>query len=954
MPIQEDKKGGGPDVAADVGESEGEFRAIFELSPVGMAQVSARTGRFIRVNRKYCERTGYLAEELATLTPADITYVDDRAGALEAHQSMLRGEISLDDREKRYVRKDGTIIWVHAIATLLRDAQGQPDRTITVIQDILQRKLVEQEREGNGKQFRQINMNIMNPIVLHAQDGTTVIDVTEQKRAEQTLLKSQQFTRSVLDNLFAFVGVVTPDGILIEANRAPLEAAGISASEVIGKNFWDCYWWSYSTEVQAQVQDWCRRVARGDVVRCDVQVRMAGDTRVWIDFQLAPLRDADGHITHLIPSGMDVSGRREAQDRLRSREERYRTLFESMDQGYCVVEMVFDECGQAVDYRFMEINPAFERHTKLVGAVGQTMRALVPDIETHWFNIYGQVAQTGVPIRFNDQSRAMESRWFDVYAFRIGEEGSYKVAILFSDVSVQKRAEQDLRESEERFRSFADSIPQLAWIADAGSEGMIGWFNKVWLDFTGTTQEQMKGLGWKSLNHPDHIERVVQKFVHHVKHSLDWEDTFPLRGKDGQYRWFLSRMKCIRDDAGDVVQIFGTNTDITRERELEGELRQAAADLSEAHRRKDEFLATLAHELRNPLAPIRNGLQLMKLSGDQHETVEQARAMMERQLSHMVRLVDDLMDASRISQGKLELRRQPISLNAVLNSAVESSGALIEQKRHQLIVKLPAQPLLVDADLTRLAQVFQNLLNNAAKYSEQGGQIHLTVDSQGSEGVVTIKDSGVGIATDQLPLIFEMFTQVDRSLNMSQGGLGIGLSLVKRLVDMHGGRVEARSGGLGQGSEFVVTLPLVDQAAQHGTPGVDQILAAPQASLKILVVDDNRDGADSLSELLDLMGNDTRTGYDGEEAVSIAGEYQPDVILLDIGLPKLNGYEACRLIRQQPWGKNIVLIAVTGWGQEKDRSRTQQAGFDHHLVKPVDPQELMQLLGGLDVTHDNR
>ncbi len=380
-------------------------------------------------------------------------------------------------------------------------------------------------------------------------------------------------------------------------------------------------------------------------------------------------------------------------------------------------------------------------------------------------------------------------------------------------------------------------------------------------------------------------------------------------------------------------------------------MRQLAAELSEADHRKNEFLATLAHELRNPLAPICNGLQLMKLAGGQHEAIDQARAMMERQLTHMVRLVDDLMDVSRISQGKLELRKKPILLTTALNSAIEASGAAIEQKRHQLIVQFPAQPLMVDADLTRLAQVFQNLLNNAAKYSESGGQIHLSVESQGTHATVTIKDAGVGIAADQLPHIFEMFTQVDRSLDMSQGGLGIGLSLVKQLVGMHGGTVEAKSGGPGHGSAFVVTLPLMDQTLERHVPGGDEKAAASPLPLKILVVDDNRDGADSLSEMLQLMGNDTRTGYDGEQAVAMAVDYRPDVILLDIGLPKLNGYEACRAIRQQAWSQGMVLIAVTGWGQDKDRSRTREAGFDHHMVKPLDPQELMKILDGLNLAH---
>jgi len=368
--------------------------------------------------------------------------------------------------------------------------------------------------------------------------------------------------------------------------------------------------------------------------------------------------------------------------------------------------------------------------------------------------------------------------------------------------------------------------------------------------------------------------------------------------------------------------------------------------LSEVDRRKDEFLATLAHELRNPLAPIRNGLQLMKLAGGQAATVERARSMMERQLTQMVRLVDDLMDVSRISRGKLELRKERVPLAAVLNSAVETSRPLIEQMGHELTVTLPKQPLMVDADMTRLAQVFLNLLNNAAKYGDRGGHIQLNVERQGSDVVVTVKDTGIGIAADQLPRVFEMFTQVDRSLEKSHGGLGIGLTLAKRLVEMHGGTVEARSEGPGKGSEFIVRLPVVVEASRPQESGHEEEQLA-RSSLRILIVDDNRDGADSLAMMLRIMGNDTRTAYDGQEGADMAGEYRPDVLLLDIGLPRLNGYEACRRIREQSWGKGIVLIAVTGWGQDDDRRRSHEAGFDHHMVKPVDPQALMKMLAGL-------
>jgi signal transduction histidine kinase len=378
-------------------------------------------------------------------------------------------------------------------------------------------------------------------------------------------------------------------------------------------------------------------------------------------------------------------------------------------------------------------------------------------------------------------------------------------------------------------------------------------------------------------------------------------------------------------------------------------LRKLTAELSEADRRKDEFLATLAHELRNPLAPIRTGLQLMRLSAAETTTVEQARAMMERQLTQLVRLVDDLMDVSRISGGKLELRKEQVQLAAVVHNAIETSRPVIEEMGHELTVTLPKQPVVIEADLVRLAQVFSNLLTNAAKYSERGGHIWLTAERLGSDVVVSVKDAGIGIAADQLPRLFTMFSQVDRSLERSQGGLGIGLTLVKRLVEMHGGGIEARSEGLGQGSEFIVRFPAVVETSEPRKANEEQAPAVVKSSLRILIVDDNRDSADSLSMLLRMMGNDTCTAYDGLEALDATAAFRPDVILLDIGLPKLNGYETCHRLRERPGGKELVIIAQTGWGQDEDRQRTREAGFDHHLVKPVDPNVLIKLLAGLHV-----
>ena len=505
------------------------------------------------------------------------------------------------------------------------------------------------------------------------------------------------------------------------------------------------------------------------------------------------------------------------------------------------------------------------------------------------------------------------------------------------DITDRRLAEEAVRQSEVQFRTLADSIPQLAWMARP--DGHIFWYNQRWYDFTGTAPEQMEGWDWQSVHDPAELPRVLEKFKSAIASGEPWEDTFPLRRHDGAMRWHLSRALPVRDEQGRVVRWFGTNTDITDRRRMEEELK-------EADRRKDEFLATLAHELRNPLAPIRNGLQIMRRAGDDKEAVEEARGLMERQLQQMVRLIDDLLDVSRITRNRLALRKERIELATVVQDALDTSRPHIEASGHELAVTLPPRPIHVNADPTRLAQVFSNLLNNAAKYTEPGGRIALTAEREGSDVVVRVGDTGIGIPAEMLPRIFEMFTQVDRSLERSQGGLGIGLTLVRRLVELHGGSIEARSGGHGLGSEFVVRLPAIAiPPAQELPPsnGEGRGIVAPKGR-RILVVDDNKDSATSMGRLLGMLGHEIRTAHDGQAAVDAAAAFRPDVILLDIGLPILNGYEAARRIRGQPFGKEMILIALTGWGQEDDRRRSKEAGFDLHLVKPVDPDALEKLL----------
>ena len=385
--------------------------------------------------------------------------------------------------------------------------------------------------------------------------------------------------------------------------------------------------------------------------------------------------------------------------------------------------------------------------------------------------------------------------------------------------------------------------------------------------------------------------------------------------------------------------------DVTDRRRMEQALR-------DADRRKDEFLATLGHELRNPLAPIRNAVHYLGMEGLKEPDVRKAREVIARQVTVMVRLIDDLLDVSRISRNVLDMRKQRVELAAVVESAVESSRPLIQQCGHELTVDLPPQPIHLDADPVRLAQVFLNLLNNAAKYTERGGHIWLTAERAGSDAVVSVRDDGIGIAGDMLSRVFDLFTQVGPSLERSQGGLGIGLTLVRRLVEMHDGSIEARSGGPDEGSEFVVRLPL-PALARHEPPRGAGPTAKVLTGCRILVVDDNKDSADSLGMLLRLGGNDTRTAYDGLEAVDVAETFRPDLVLLDIGLPKLNGYEVARRIRQQPWGRNATLVALTGWGQDEDRRRSQEAGFDLHLVKPVELEALEKLLAKLEAATDH-
>jgi signal transduction histidine kinase/CheY-like chemotaxis protein len=413
------------------------------------------------------------------------------------------------------------------------------------------------------------------------------------------------------------------------------------------------------------------------------------------------------------------------------------------------------------------------------------------------------------------------------------------------------------------------------------------------------------------------------------------------RAKDGHAVDVSVTISPVRNEDGKIIGASKVARDVSPQKRVQRELQ-------EADERKNEFLALLAHELRNPLGPIRHAVTILRARAPSPEELQWATSIIDRQTEHMTRLVEDLLDVSRISRGTIELRRERVDVAVILKAAVEASTAQIERLHHELTVSLPTEPLFVDGDITRLTQVVSNLLDNAAKYTDRGGRIWVSGARDGGNAVITVKDSGIGISSEMLPRIFDMFTQGGMSVDRAQGGLGVGLSLVERLVKLHGGSVAAYSGGVGKGTQFTVRLPVLQAQRQ---PTQERRASSPAETVnhcRILVVDDNQDSVDSLAMLLQVLGHEVKTASDGETALAAAEEFRPDVAILDIGLPKVTGYDLARQIREKSWAKDTVLVALTGWGQEQHRKRSAESGFDHHLTKPVEFEVLQRILAAAD------
>jgi PAS domain S-box-containing protein len=579
-------------------------------------------------------------------------------------------------------------------------------------------------------------------------------------------------------------------------------------------------------------------------------------------------------------------------------------------------------------------------------------QAVHPEDAEPTINAWLEAVRSKQPFRFEHRVRDRSGEWraFSIHAIPVLEpSGAIREWVgVHADITEQRQFESQLRERERRFAALANSIPQLAWTNRAN--GTQEFFNRQWYEYTGLTPtESVQPESWQKIVHPDDYLHSHQLWMQVLKSGERYEAEFRIRRHDGVYRWFLVRANPDRDERGNIIEWFGTCTDVDASKRAEEDLRRTEASLRDADARKDIFLATLSHELRNPLAPIRTAARLLEMPTLSPQDLERSRAIITRQVRHMASLLEDLLDVSRITRGALTLKKEAVNVQQRVAEAIETVQPALESKKQTLDLDLPPEPIEIDADPVRLVQIVANLLANAAKYTPPDGHIALSARSQQNLLVLSVRDTGIGLAPENLSKVFEMFTRISPITDRTEGGLGIGLALVKGLVELHGGKVEAHSKGVDCGSEFRVFLPGIvtasSPAALAGRP--PQKDSGPPAGLRVLVADDNRDAAETLGMLLSVAGYQVELCHSGLEAVSKITQWRPSVAILDIGMPGMDGYEVAREVRAQAWGNEVRLIALTGWGQEDDQKASRSAGFDHHLTKPVDLPELEQVIASL-------
>jgi PAS domain S-box-containing protein len=764
-------------------------------------------------------------------------------------------------------------------------------------------------------------------------------EIVRRKQAEEVARQQAEWLRVTLNSIGDGVIVTDAQGRVNSINSVAAALIGWTKEEAVARKLDEVYHIVNEVTRATVANPALRALAEGVIVGlANDKVLISKDyTEQPVEDSAAPIRDNEGSVIGSVLIFRSVTEQRRSERAIRKNKEILELVHKIGKIGHWEWNSVTDENNWSPEIEALYGLPpggfqgGYRAWTELIhpedlpkaeedvrqalktGEYFSEFRVIWPDGSVHWIETRAHVFQddNGQPIR---------------------------IMGVNMEITDRKRAEEALRASEQRWRTMADSLPILVW-TDLPN-GQCDWLSSQWGAYTGIPESELLGLRWlDTVLHPDDRERTLACWTTACADEGDYDLEYRIRRYDGEYHWFKTRGVPIRNEQGHIVYWFGTCSDIEEHKRIEGALR-------DADRRKDEFLATLAHELRNPLAPIRNSLQILKMPGVDSAIAEQTKEMMERQVHHLVRLVDDLMDVSRVMRGRIDLRKEQVELATVVARAVETIKPLIEDRAHYLDVSMSNEPLLLNVDPVRMSQVIGNLLANAAKYTEVGGHIWVQSERVDGQAVLKVRDDGIGIAPNVLPHVFELFVQGEHAATKSQGGLGIGLTLVKNLVEMHGGTVEAISAGLGCGCEFVIKVPVaaIEQLKLNEESSRLPERRVPRPGHRLLVVDDNMDAAVSLAMLLRLNGHEVRIAHDGPSALDVISEYVPDVIFLDIGMPGMDGYEVARRIRKKPGMENRVLVALTGWGQQEDRRRTKEAGFDHHLVKPAEPTVVEELL----------
>ena len=763
-------------------------------------------------------------------------------------------------------------------------------------------------------------------------------DITDRRQAQDALRRALESHEAVTSNMGEGLYTVNDQGLVTGMNPTAEKLFGWTFAELRGRKMHDVTHYKHpdGTPYPAEACSGLQVLREGGplINHEDVFIRKDG-TFFDVVYSSSPIREGE-KITGGVVVFRDNTERRQAAYALKVSEIRYRRLFEAAKDGILILD---PDTRQITD-----ANPFI---AQLLGYTREEMVGkelfeigLLKDEEASQA-AFRELRDNSF-IRYEDlplESKKGQRREVEVVANLYAEDGQSVIQANIRDITERKQADYKLEVSESRYRRLFETAQDAILILDADT-GKIFDANPFIKEMLGYSQEELVGKElWQIGLFRDKSESQAAFRELQTQGYIRYED-LPLETKQGQQIEVEFVSNIYQVDHRQVIQC--NIRDITKRSRLERQTHDQAEALAELHLRKDEFLAMLSHELRNPLSAIFNALHILRLEDTENPIQQKAKIVLERQVGQLAHLIDDLLEVSRVITGRIQLHQERLEMRGIVERAIESARPLINQRNHELSVSLPAEAIWLQADPTRLEQVVVNLLNNAAKYTDDGGQIRLTAQQESGEVVLLVRDNGAGIAPELLPRIFDLFTQADRTLDRSQGGLGIGLSLVQKLVELHGGTVEARSAGLGQGSEFIVRLPALSPAGKPIVP-IETAQQIAQTS-RLLVVDDNIDSADMLVMLLQMLGHEAQATYTGQTALEKAAEYQPDFVLLDIGLPDMNGYEVARHLRQQPQTKEVRLIAITGYGQDSDRQRSKEAGFDRHLVKPVDPQKLQDLL----------